>query len=159
MSDYAVVLKKVAPVRVAQVHALAPSIEQLVPTLDRAFDQVMGYITQQGATYVGPGTTLYYDPEMRESDINVSVCLPFEGALKDGEQVKVSELPGFETVASVIHHGPFSTLSHAYNAIFHWIETNGYQVSGPSRELDLEYERGGDQSKFVTEIQFPVEKR
>ena len=159
MSDYAVVLKKVAPVRVAQVRALAPSMEQLGPTLDRAFDQAMGYITQQGATCVGPGTTLYYDTEMRDSDINVGACMPFEGALKDGEQVKVSELPGFEMVASVIHHGPFSTLSHAYNAIFHWIETNGYQVSGPSRELNLEYERGGDQSRFVTEIQFPVEKR
>ena len=158
MPDYAVVLKKVAPVWVAQVRALAPSMEQLGPTLDRAFDQAMGYITQQGATCVGPGTTLYYDTEMRDSDINVGACMPFEGALKDGEQVKVSELPGFETVASVIHHGPFSTLSHAYNAIFQWIETNSYQVSGPSRELNLEYERGGDQSKFVTEIQFPVEK-
>ena len=159
MPDYAVVLKKVAPVQVAQMRALAPSMEQLGPTLDRAFDRVMGYIAQQGATCIGPGTTLYYDPEMRESDINVGACMPFEGALKDGEQVKIRELPGFETVASVIHHGPFSTLSHAYNAIFHWIETNGYQVSGPSRELNLEYERGGDQSKFVTEIQFPVEKR
>jgi DNA-binding transcriptional MerR regulator len=159
MPDYAVVLKKVDPQRVAQVRALAPSMEQLGPTLNRVFDQAMGYINREGATCVGPATTLYYDMEMRERDISVGACMPFEGALKDGEQVKVIELPGCETVASVIHHGPFSTLNHAYNAIFTWIETNGYQISGPARELNLEYERGGDQSKFVTEIQVPVEKR
>ena len=119
----------------------------------------MATISKQGATCVGPATTVYYDAEMRESDISVGACMAFEGALKDGEQVKVSELPAVETVASVIHHGPFSTLNHAYQAIFTWIEANGYQISGPARELNLEYERGGDQAKFVTEVQFPVEKR
>jgi effector-binding domain-containing protein len=62
-------------------------------------------------------------------------------------------------MASAIHHGSFSTMNQAYNAILKWIETSGYHISGPTRELNLEYERGGDQSKFVTEIQFPVEKR
>jgi effector-binding domain-containing protein len=47
-------------------------------------------------------------------------------------------------------------LNQAYNAILKWIEANGYRISGPNRELNLEYERGGDQSKFVTEIQFPT---
>jgi len=70
-----------------------------------------------------------------------------------------SSLHPFETMASVIHHGSFSTLNQAYNAILKWIEANGYHISGPTRELNLEYERGGDQSKFVSEIQFPVEKR
>src|SRR5258708_5335437 len=77
----------------------------------------------------------------------------------DGEEVQVVELPAVETMASVIHHGSFSTLNQAYNAILNWIETNGYHISGPNRELNLEYEPGGDESKFVTEVQFPVEKR
>lgn len=165
MPDYAVVLKKVDPQRVAQVRAVAPSIEQLGPTLDHAFDQVMGYITQQGATYqrgaafIGPGITVYYDTDMRETDVSVGACIAFDGTLKESEQVKVIELAGYETVASVIHHGPFSGLHQAYHALFTWVETSGYQSSGPTRELNLEYERGGDQSKFVTEIQVPVEKR
>jgi effector-binding domain-containing protein len=84
--------------------------------------------------------------------------MSFEGPLNDGEQVKVVELPAVETMASVIHQGTFSTLHQAYNAILKWIEANGYHINGPTRELNLEYERGGDQSKFVTEVQFPVEK-
>jgi DNA-binding transcriptional MerR regulator len=159
MPAYDVVLKKVAPLRVAQVRGVAPSMEQIGPTLDRLFDQVLGYISQQGVAPVGPGITLYYDTEYRERDISVGACLSFEGSLGDGEEVKVVELPAVETMASVIHHGRFSIMNQAYNAILKWIETNGYHISGPTRELNLEYERGGDQSKFVTEIQFPVEKR
>lgn len=158
MPAYDVVLKKVAPLRVAEARGVAPSMEQLGPTLDRLFDQVMGYVSQQGATSVEPSITLYYDTEMRDHDVNVGACMPFEGSLNDGTQVKVNELPAVETMASVIHHGSFSTLNQAYNAILKWIEANGYSISGSNRELNLEYERGGDQSKFVTEIQFPVEK-
>lgn len=40
-----------------------------------------------------------------------------------------------------------------------WIEANGYQTNGYVRELNLAYKRNGDQSKYVTEIQFPIEKR
>jgi len=158
MPAYDVVLKKVAPLRVAEARGVAPSMEQLGPTLDRLFDQVMGYVSQQGVTSVEPSITLYYDTEMRDHDVNVGACMPFEGSLNDGTQVKVNELPAVETMASVIHHGSFSTLNQAYNAILKWIEANGYSISGSNRELNLEYERGGDQSKFVTEIQFPVEK-
>ena len=158
MPTYDVVLKKVAPLRVAQVHGIAPSMEVIGPTLDRLFDQVMEYIKQQGATANEPPTTLYYDVEFGERNISVGACVPFEGSISDGEQVKVDELPAVGTMASVIHHGSFSTMSQAYNAILKWIEANGYHISGPNRELNLEYERGGDQAKFVTEIQFPVEK-
>jgi DNA-binding transcriptional MerR regulator len=158
MPAYDVILKSVAPLRVASIRGVAPSMEQIGPTLDRLFDQVVGYISQHGATPVGPGITLYHTVGSSETDISVEACMPFNGSLNNGEQVKVSELPAVETMASVIHHGPFSTLSQAYSAILSWIEANGYRVSGPNRELNLEYERGGDQSKYVSEIQFPVEK-
>jgi DNA-binding transcriptional MerR regulator len=159
MPAYDVVLKKVEPLQVAQVRGVAPSMEQIGPTLNRLFDQVLGYINQHGAAPVGPGITVYYDIELAERDISVGACMSFEGEPGDGEEVKVVELPAVETIASVIHHGSFSTMKQAYNAILKWIETNGYHISGPNRELNLEYERGGDESKFVTEIQFPVEKR
>lgn len=158
MPAYDVILKKVAPLRVVQIRGVAPTIGQIGLTLDRLFNEVMEYITQHGAAPLAPGITVYYDPEFCERDVNVGACLAFEGSLQGNDTVEVEELPGFETVASVIHHGSFSTLSPAYNAIFKWIETQGYTISGPNRELNLEYERGGDQSRFVTELQFPINK-
>ena len=159
MPAYDVILKSVAPLRVASVRGVAPNMEQIGPTLDRLFDQVMGYVSQHGATLAGPGITLYHNIGATETDISVQACMPFNGSLSKGGQVNVEELPAVETMASVIHRGSFSTLNQAYGAIFPWIEANGYRISGPNRELNLEYERGGDQSKFVTEIQFPVERQ
>lgn len=161
MPAYDVILKSVAPLLVAQARGIAPKMEQpeLGMTLGRLFGEVMGSLSQQGATVVGPGITLYYDTEFRDRDISVGACLAFEGELRDSEQVKVAELPAVETMASVIHHGSFSTMHQAYNAVLKWIEANGYHISGPNRELNLEFEPGGDESKFVTEIQFPVEKQ
>lgn len=158
---YDVILKRVAPLRVAQRSGIVPQMRQreLGRTLSCLFAEVRGYLKQQGGIRVGPGMTLYYDTEYREHDIHVGACLAFEGTLEDGEQVKVVSLPAVETMASVIHHGSFSALHRAYHTILKWIEANGYHMSGPHRELALEYEPGGDESTFVTELQFPVEKR
>lgn len=158
MPAYDVILKKVEPLQVAQIRDVAPSMEQIGLTLNRLFDQLLQYMGQHGATIVGPGIAVYYDTEFREHEVSVGACMPFTGPLSDGEQVKVVELPAVETMASVIHRGSFSTMSQAYNAILKWIEASGYHITGPTRELNLEYERGGEQSKYVTEIQFPVEK-
>jgi len=159
MPIYDVILKNIAPLRVVQIRGVAPSMQHIGPTLDHLFDQLLEYISRHGATPVGPGTAIYYDCEFCERDVSVGACLPFEGSLFDGEEVKVIELPAVETMASVIHHGSFSTIKQAYDTLLTLIESNGYHISGPNRELSLEYERGGDQAQFVTEIQIPVEKQ
>ena len=159
MPEYDVVLKKVAQLRVAQICGVAPNWKEISPTIRRLADQVWRRMGQQGVTQVGPGIVVYYGTEFRDSDISVGVCIPFEGELVDGEQVKVIELPAVEMMASVIHHGSFSTLGTAYNAILQWIETNGYQINGPNREINHVCALDMDPALFVTEVQFPVEKR
>jgi len=80
--------------------------------------------------------------------------------MTNNAQVQTRELPGAE-VAAVIHHGPFNTLSEAYEAILKWIEANGYQINGPCREIDLKppAEMGSQTDPdTVTEVQFPVIK-
>lgn len=159
MPAYDVIVKKVAPLRVAQVRALVPDLEHIGPVLDHTFDQVGNYISQHGATPLDPSTTVYYVEGYCEQNFEVGACMPFTGSLTGDANVEVCELPAHETVAVVVHHGPFSTMHQAYEAAFRWIEANVYQTAGYVRELNLEYERGGDQSKYVTEIQFPIEKR
>ena len=159
MPAYDVIVKKVASLRVAQVREVVPDIEHIGPVLNRIFDQVGAYIYGHGATPIEPATTIYYVEGYCEKDFEVGACMPFNGSLSGNERVEVIDLPAHETVASVVHHGPFSTMNQAYDAAFRWIEANGYQSAGFVRELNLEYERDGDQSKYVTEIQFPIEKR
>ena len=55
----------------------------------------------------------------------------------------------------------FTSISEAYEAVVKWIETNGYQFNGSSREIYLQLPaKIGDQNDpdTVTEIQFPVVK-
>ena len=159
MPEYDVIIKKVAPLRVAEVRGVAPTMDQIGPTLDGLFDEVMAYLANHRAKSIVHGITVYYDQEMSDQNINLGASIPYEGAtLPDTDRIKTIELPGVEKMASVIHHGSFSTLKMAYKSLFEWIEANGYKIAGSGRELNLEYERGGDQSKYVTEIQFPVEK-
>ena len=159
MPDYEVVVKKVEPVRVALLRDVVPSMEVVGKTFDRLFDEVIEHVESSGGQIGEPPTALWYeDPMSRPEDIKVGIAIPTESAVEDSERVRIEDLPGVDSMASVVHRGPFSTLGSAYEAIGRWLEQSGYSVVGPSRELNLEYERDGDQSKYVTEIQFPVGK-
>jgi DNA-binding transcriptional MerR regulator len=159
MPDYEVVLKPVEPVRVALLRDVVPSMEVVGPTFDRLFDEVIDHVMKNGGQMSGPAIALWYEaPDAQPNDIAVGAAVPTESAIQDGERVRIEELPGVETMASVVHRGSFATLSVAYSAIERWLEQSGHKVAGPSREVYLEYERDGDQSKYVTEVQFPVEK-
>ncbi len=69
----------------------------------------------------------------------------------------IGELPAVETMATAVHVGYDAHSS--YQALGLWIERNGYQISGPHREVF--YKRYWDvktPADNVVEIQFPVEQ-
>ncbi len=107
--------------------------------------------------FTGPVMAVYYDPEYRERDVDVEVAVPVTAPVPETDRVKVRELPGFETAASVIHHGSYEAFNQAYGALMGWIEANGYRIVGPNREVYLKGpgDAGGPDS-YVTEIQVPV---
>jgi effector-binding domain-containing protein len=61
-------------------------------------------------------------------------------------------------MAATIHKGSYESISGAYNAMGKWIETNGYQIVGPPREIYLTDPSKTKPSEYVTEIQFPITK-
>lgn len=159
MPDYEVILKPVAPVRVALVRDVIPSMDIVTPTFNRLFDEAGEYVMRNGGQFSGPGIALWYaDPDVQPTNIEVGAAMPTESALPGSERVHIEDLPGADTMACAVHHGSFATLMGAYGAIGRWLEQAGYKVVGPTREVYLEYERNGDQSKYVTEVQFPVAK-
>jgi DNA-binding transcriptional MerR regulator len=157
MPDYDVSIKRVEPQRVAIVRDIIPNQEVIGPTFDRLFDEVIAYVENNKTGFTGPGIALWYEMSEAMENMKVGAAMPTNAPLKQGERISVEDLPGIEA-ASVVHHGPFATLTQAYEAAFNWIAANGYRIAGPSREVYIQYERGGDQSKYVTELQFPVEK-
>jgi DNA-binding transcriptional MerR regulator len=159
MPDYDVVLKRVEPIRAAVINDTIPNMDVVNATFDRLFDEVLEYVHSHGGTMSGAPLDLWYDMVTDQSEnMRVAVAVPTQSNLEGNSRVKLDTLPGAEQMASVIHAGPFATLSQAYGVAFAWITDNGYRIAGPTREIYLQYERGGDQNKYVTELQFPLEK-
>jgi len=157
--DYETILKRVDPRWVASVIGVIPSYDQSDPVFDRLFDDVYCYVRRQGARNPGCGIALYHEAGDDIESIQVEALAPLSNPIPGSDSVRVYELPGVETAASVIHHGSFTTIGKAYQARIAWIRANGYLITGPTRELYLGYQRGGDRSQYVTEIQFPLSKR
>ena len=157
MPDYDVVIKHIEPQLVAGVRDTLTSY----PDVGRLFDEVYGYLSHHGVK--GPdlvGTAIWHDEEFKTSDINGEAVVFLKQAIPESERVKIYELPA-ATMASVIHKGSFNTFNQAYEAVLRWIEANGYRIVGPNREVYLYCTQPvrQDDDSYVTEIQFPVEKR
>jgi len=156
MSTYDVVIKHVEAFRVASVRGVVPT----PPEQGRLWGELEGYMAQQHVRSKAPCLSVYHDEEYRERDWDIEVCEPLEGELKGTDRVKVRELPDVPAMACALHHGPFTTIGQAYDAIMKWVGENGYHITGLAREVYLKPSREGSQTDpdTVTEIQFPVEK-
>ncbi len=152
MPNYDIVLKGVDPILVASARGIIPAY----PEQGHLWNQLETYLDQQKATRAGACFTVYHSDE---PEIDAEVCEPLSTVVPESSQVKVHALPKVELVASVVHHGPFTTIGEAYQAIAKWIETNGYRCIGAVREIYLQPpQQPGSQidPATVTEIQFPV---
>jgi DNA-binding transcriptional MerR regulator len=164
MSKYDVVIKKVDSIKVASVRGVVPA----PPEQGSLWGELEGFLAELHVRPAGACFSVYHDDEYKERDWDIEVCEPISTDLTPGKRVQVRELPSVETMACTIHHGPFTTISEAYNAIAKWIEANAYHTCGPSREVYLREakpvgsrETGAvsqNDPDAVTEIQFPVEK-
>ncbi|MFM8323086.1 MAG: MerR family transcriptional regulator [Chloroflexota bacterium] len=153
MPDYEVVVKPVPAMLVASAAGTAPNYEGIGPIFDRLFDEVYAYVQAQGGR-AGCGIALYLHEG--EQEIQIAALAPLQALLPASERIEVYELPGTPAMACTVHHGPFATIGGAYQALMNWAQANGWRIAGPARELYLQYERGGNQAQYVTEVQFPV---
>lgn len=120
--------------------------------------EMFGKIAKKmGRNIAGKPLNLYYDSEFREEDADIETCIPVrKGADVNG--VSVRELPGGRCV-SLIHKGPYKTLSRSYEKIMDYIKQKGYHPKVPSREV---YIKGpgmifkGKPENYLTELQILI---
>jgi len=168
MPEHEVLLKKAPGQWIASVRQTIPCWDQDVygPTLTRMFDEVGEHLDRQGTECVGPGIALYHESQFihlgNQGELaDVEAALPIAGPMPESNRVKVRELPETE-VAFAVHHGSFSGLPLAKQAVFAWIEANGYRRAGAIREVylhhDPDHQANEDSPRHMTEVQFPVTK-
>ena len=156
MPDYQVIIKKIEPQVIASIRTVLPTYGDV----GQLYGEIFGYLGSQGITIpAGPTMFICYDPEYKEKDVDVEAGVPINKTIPSAGRVKVYELPGMEQAACAIYKGPYEGIGEAYSAIMAWVENNGYQITGPDRELYLTSPADTDDpNQYITEIQFPVEK-
>jgi effector-binding domain-containing protein len=154
MPAYEVVIKKVDRQTVVSVRDVIPTYGDV----GRLFGEVFGYLGSQGVNPIGPPLAICHDSEYREKDVDMEAAVPVAGKVPGNSRVKLQEPPTVAQMACVVHHGDYSTVGQAYNAVMAWVDKNGYRITDCNREVYIKGPGQGDPASYVTEIQFPVEK-
>lgn len=164
---YEVVLRKIEPQLVASIRRVIPNVGNDIVAM---FETLEAYVAQYEARAVIPPLTMYHDTEYREDEIEVEVAVPLTSTIPNSEVITIYALPGIESAACVVHTGDYATINQAHSALFGSIEANGYQITGPMREVYLRFSADNvgynlpasylatETEAYVTELQIPVEK-
>ena len=150
-----IITKTTDPLRIAEASATAPGFghDNLGPVFDRLLPEVFSTIIGAGGK---PGISVawYEEPDDDGSLIVHAGFAIGDQPTSDADGVRVVELPSVE-VASTIHRGSMETIVETYEALVSWMEQNGLQMAGRSRELYHEWNHS-DPSGCVTELQMPI---
>lgn len=150
MSDqkiYDVRLRNVQEMLVRSTRRKLTAFPQDLPPLIRA---LLEEIQSLGEAPAGPPMILYYDEEFNPEEVDIEVTWPVIN-----EVVATKKLQKVEA-AACIHVGPYNELENAYEAIFSWINQNGYKAVYPVREISYNDPAITPPEQLVTEIVVPV---
>jgi effector-binding domain-containing protein len=156
MPNYDVVLKTVPAMLIASRKITIPTNDQVPAYFGPAFDEASKLVEQTGAKWTGACLAVWHQrPDVFENEV-VEAAIPIDKAVPGTDRVQVYELPEAH-VASVVHHGSLDNFLQAHTALLKWVEDNGYQISGPYREIYINHDHSNMQ-EAATEVQYPVEK-
>jgi DNA-binding transcriptional MerR regulator len=163
MPDGDVTIKKVAPQIIISARLVAPSVEFLKNWFNEQYGRIYRFMGENNLKD-GACMAMYHDdPDIgyHTEDIDSEAVVVVESgtvpsSLPDG--VMTRTLEGTETMASLVHKGSFDTITDTYTALIKWIAANGYHIVGPVREIYVHVPPGADESTYITEIQYPVER-
>lgn len=162
-AQYAVVIRPVAAQLVAAVRKTIDSAE-----IGQLFDLVEGYAARFKARANLPPLAVAH--QRSDQHVDVEVMIPLNQAIPTSPPIQIYELPAVDQMACVVHSGPYPEMRKAYEAFFDWMAINDYQTIGRTRIVYLRFgaaESGyqlpasfvtDDSQRYVTELQFPVEK-
>jgi effector-binding domain-containing protein len=125
--------------------------------------EVHSALEQYGITPIAASLNIYHHMGFLDRDMEIEVAAPVDAApsidipLRSGERITSQVLPAVQVMACLTQPVTEDTITEAYNAMGMWIQSNGYRIVGPSREICQPLDLGDKTGAFLIEIQFPVE--
>jgi DNA-binding transcriptional MerR regulator len=151
-----VVIKGLAPVRVAELAGLAGSYEPeaITPVIQPLYCDLWQRMASAPVTAAGPAMAYYEDAPASDGAIVVHAAVPVAGGTDGGHGFAVVDLAEVDRAAVIIHHGSMDNVLPAVQALARWIDAGGYRAAGYAREVTLEW--SPDPDRWVTELQQPI---
>ena len=154
-----VTLKKVKP----QIVALSRKIVASSALRDQLTNEMLTFLQSNAVKQVDHLLYIEHDGGYHDEDGgSVEIAVPVNSSSVgnivelSGGRITVRELPGVNTMATLLYHGNPYAMMEAYQALGVWLQINDYSIVGHGRKICLR--REGDLDSYVTELQFPVEK-
>lgn len=128
------------------------------------FARLYAWITEHELKATGAPMAIYFnipeDPDGADADWELQVSLKEEvaDAAPGDSGIGLKQNPAM-MVVSAIHKGPYESVLPTYQALWAWVEDNGYELVGPPAER---YLNGPDDvssaDEYMTEIIMPIRK-
>ena len=163
MPEYEVTLKPVERLTIAAIRETVPAVEDMPERCSQMFDTIERWM-RANRLPLGPSMSIYYNEGFTRENIDTecSFIIPDSdaaSAVTPEPPVAVRKLDPVPLMASTMATEGFykkpGGLLPAYQALAQWIEDNGYQITGPPRELFYGSAERGD---LTAEVQYPVER-
>ena len=152
-----VVVKRLAPVRVAELTGVAPGYEPeaITPVIQPLYHDLWQRLC--GADIPAAAPALAYYEDTPQGGILVHAAVPVAAAATAAAHgVSIVDLPEVDRAAAIIHHGSMDDVLPTGQALARWIDANGYRSAGYAREVTLNW--CPDPEQWVTELQQPIDK-
>lgn len=156
----------VREVPAVEVYSVRRRVTQLGAPMQDLFENAETVVaTAQGRSPASP-FTIFHDPDYRETDVDVEVCIPVKAGV---DRLATRIVPASATMACITYRGPYEQTPILYSQLLQWLGRSGMRMSGPLREVYHRY--GADQigyrlpasvltndsAEYVTELQAPLE--
>jgi effector-binding domain-containing protein len=152
--DYQVQLKEASPETLMCLGGKS-TMENIGKDMPNHYGRLFQHVIAEQITTTGPPRTVYYSPPGEEMEYDA--CVPVPESVRGNEVIRIRELDGGRA-ASLIHKGPHEGLGKAYEALMKWMEQEGYERSGPAREIYL-VGPPKKPAEYRTELLWPVRKK
>ncbi|MER7604413.1 MerR family transcriptional regulator [Nocardioides sp. NPDC127503] len=149
-----VVVRSVAPARVAEVSASAAGFdpESITPVIRPLYERLSAHLADAAVSVVAPAIA-YYDHHA-DGTVTVHAALPIGGNPAGRDHFVVKDLPAVTSAATLVHRGPMEDVMSSVQQLARWVDSHGFSSAGPSREVYLDVSADG--REFVTELQEPI---
>jgi len=86
---------------------------------------------------------------------DVEVAIPIAALVDSTNEINCLELAG-DKMAKIVHYGAYDLCKESYEDILAWIAENGYEITGPTREVYVNDPSIVTTAELQTEIYVPV---